>query len=111
MSKPVLPEKVMENVLLMLEQASSKKLPASSATPRSALLVPLMGLKIASPAVCALATVAEVNNAPAEEGTANGIIQLPPNTTPKTNPRHTPRGGGVRGGPPRGGRGGEGRGG
>ena len=91
MSKPVLPEKVMENVLLRFEQASSKKLPASSATPRSALLVPLMGLNIASPAVRTLATVAEVNNASAEDGTANGIIQLPPNTTPKTTPRRTPR--------------------
>ena len=45
------------------------------------------------PAVRALATVAEANNASAEDGTANGIIQLASNTTPKTTTRQTPRGG------------------
>ena len=51
------------------------------------------------------------NVIPAVEGNANGIIPIPPNTTPKTGLGQPPRGGGGRGGRSRGGRGGVGRGG
>ena len=101
----------MENVLIRVEEASSKKLPVTSATPRTALIAPLMGMVIEPPTVRANASVAEVNGTSAEEGIANGIIQLLPNITPNTNPKQTPRVGGGRGSQLREGRGGGGRGG
>ena len=53
---PVLPEKVMESVLLRFEQARATKLPADCATPRTAWPAPLMGLQIDPPTDSALAT-------------------------------------------------------
>ena len=47
---------------------------------------------IASSAVRVLATVAEVNNASAEDGTANGIIQLPSTPHPKPTQGRLPEG-------------------
>ena len=82
----------MKQVLVRFEQASSKKLPVTSATPSQALIMPLMGLNIEQPPQ--YANVAEVNVTPAENGNANGINPLLNNTTPKTTPMQTPRGGG-----------------
>ena len=79
--KPIQPETVMKQVLVRFEQASSKKLPVTSATPSQARLMPLMGLNIEQPPQ--YANVAEVNVTPAEKGNANGINPLLNNNTPK----------------------------
>ena len=42
LNKPQLPEKVMESVLIRFEQASSRKMTVTSATPRTPLIMPLM---------------------------------------------------------------------
>ena len=66
-----------------------------------------MELNIERPSQLLLPAVeAATNVIPAEEGNANGIIPIPPNTTPKTSLVQPPRGGGGRGGRSRGGRGG-----
>ena len=86
-----------------------KKSPVVSVTPSQALITPLMELNIERPSQLLLPAVeAATNVIPAEEGNANGIIPIPPNTTPKTSLVQPPRGGGGRGGRSRGGRGGGG---
>ena len=77
LSKPQLPEKVMESVLIRFEQASSRKLPVTIATPRTALIAPLMGMVIEPPVVHAIASVVEVQGTSAAEGIANGWKILP----------------------------------
>ena len=78
-------------------------------TPSQTLIMPRMGLNIEKPPQLILPAGEAANNVtPAVEGNANGIIPIPPNTTPKTGLGQPPRGGGGRGGRSRGGRGGGG---
>ena len=79
----------MENVLLRFEQASSKKLPVTSATPRSALIAPLMGMVIEPLTVCANASVAEAVALQQRKELATASSSSPPTSPQKlTQSRH-----------------------
>ena len=52
LDKPLQPEAVMTQVLVRFEQANSRKVPNTSATPNQALVLPLMGLTLERPSIC-----------------------------------------------------------